>query len=158
MLCDGPWPASGADGGGRQAGLRGSCVLGFFAVDLLAGLADVDPTFKERAFLDADALGDDVSVERAFTADVEAIAGCHVAANFSENDDFTRGDVGGDYAVATDGDAIAGQIDGAFDAAVDVKRFGAGDFALDDQRLAERGLLLRGCDRTGSGARHRSEE
>ena len=36
-------------------------------------------------------------------------------------------------AVAADGDAVAGQVDGTFHAAVDVKRFRAGDFSLDDQ-------------------------
>src|SRR5450755_2180797 len=86
--------ASGADSRGCQAGLGRSCVLGFFTVDLLAGLANVDPTLKEGAFFDADALGDDVAVKRAFAADVEAVAGRHVAADFAEDDDFARGNVG----------------------------------------------------------------
>ena len=107
-----------------------------FAVDLLAGLADVDPTLEEGAFFDADALGDDVTVERTFAADVEAVAGRHVAADFSENDDFARGNIGRDHAVAANGDAIAGQVDGTFHAAVDVERLGARNFTLDDQRLA----------------------
>ena len=138
----------------RTAGvwLRRSSFLAF-AVDLLAGLADVDATLEERAFFDADALGDDVAVERAFAANVEAVAGRHVAADFAENDDFARGNVGRDYAITSDGDAIAGQVDGAFHAAIDVERLGAGDFALDDERLAERGLLLRSGD-DGGGARH----
>src|ERR1035441_9573168 len=86
--------ASGADGCGRQRGLRRRRrILGFFAVDLLAGLADVDPTLEKCSLFDADALGDDVSVERTFAADVEAVTGGHVAAHFTQDDDLARRDI-----------------------------------------------------------------
>jgi hypothetical protein len=69
------------------------------------------------------------------------IAGGEIAADFAQHDDFAGVDVGGDYAVASDGDAVAGEVDGALHAAVDVKRFGAGDFALNDERFADGSLV-----------------
>src|SRR5580698_8206197 len=64
-------------------------------------------------------------------------------ATFAEDHDFTRVDVGRDYTIAADGDAIAGQADGAFDAAIDVERLRSSHLALDHQRLAD-GSPVRG--------------
>src|SRR5581483_3122669 len=102
-------------------------------VGVLAGLTDVDAALEERAVFNRNALGDDVAGQRAFGADIHAIAGLQVTAHFAEHHDFARGDVGVHDAVASDGDAVAGQIDGTFDATIDVKRFGARNLALDDQ-------------------------
>src|ERR1051326_1547545 len=114
-----------------------------FAVGLLTGLADVDAALEECAVFDADALGHDVARQRSFVADVHAVAGAQVATHFSGHHDLTRRDVGIHNAVPSDRDPVAGQVDGALDASVDVKRFRSRDLALDDQRLSDRGLVLR---------------
>ena len=56
-----------------------------------AGLADVDAALEECAILDGNALRGDVAGERAFTADVDAIAGGDIAAYLAEHDNFARG-------------------------------------------------------------------
>ena len=127
-----------------SGGLRSRRVAGGFrlGIRLLAGFADVDAALEERSVFDADALRDDIAGQRAFIADVNAIAGIHVAAYFAEDHDLARVDVGGDDSVAPDGYAIAGEVDRTFDASIDIERLGARDLAFDDQRLAYRGLIL----------------
>ena len=83
-------------------------------------------------------------VKRAFAADVDAVGGMHVAAHLAKNHNFASHDVGRDLAVAADSDAIAGEVDCAFDFAIDVERLGAGDLALDDEALADGGLFAVG--------------
>src|SRR5579863_6443978 len=136
---------SGADGG--RFGDRDRLV---FAVGLglrLSAFADVNAALEIRAVFYGNAGGDNVAGERAVAADIHAVAGGQIAAHFAQHDDFAGVDVGGDHAVAANGDAIAGKIDGTFDPAVNIKRLGAGDFTLDDQRLADGGLV-------GGGGRH----
>ena len=125
--------------GGRGAG------LGF-----VAWLADVDAALEEGAVFDGDASGDDVAGEGTFRPDVDAIGSLAVAADFAENDDLAGADVGGYLAVAANGDAVAGEVDGAFDFTVDVEGFGTGDLAFDYETLADGGLLAV-RNRTGSG-------
>ena len=125
-----------AFGGGGWFGGGWGAVLG-----VGAGLADVDAALEEGAVFDGDAGSDDVAGEGAFGADVDAVGGLAVAADFAEDDDLAGHDVGGYLAVAADGDAVAGEVDGAFDFAVDVEGLGAGDFALDDEALADGGLV-----------------
>ena len=60
----------------------------------LSRFADVDTALKESAILDADTLRDDIAGQRTFVADIYAIAGIKIAANFTEHDDFTGIDVG----------------------------------------------------------------
>src|SRR6266550_4626714 len=90
---------------------------------------------------DADALGDDVSGQRAFATDIQAIDTLDVAGYLAHNHNFAGADVGGYNAVASDGDAVVGKIDGSFDLAIDIECLGSRDLALDDQRTADRGLL-----------------
>ena len=149
--------------------MRGDLRLGFFgfgfsggcrsdgALGFVAWLADVDAALEEGAVFDGDAGGDDVAGEGTFAADVDAIGGLAVAADLTENDDFAGADVGGYLAVAADGDAVAGEVDGAFDFTVDVEGLGTGDFAFDDEALADGGLFAVG-DGTGScSSRARAE-
>src|ERR1700722_17846626 len=78
-----------------------------FAVRLLlrlAAFADVDAAFEEGAVFDRDAGGDDVAGERAVAANIDAVAGGKIAADFAQNHNLAGIDVGGDYAVAADGD------------------------------------------------------
>src|SRR5205807_8642150 len=82
--------------------------------------------------------------ERAVAADIDAVAGSDVAANFAENHDLAGVDVGCNYAVSSDGDAVTRQADRTFYPAVDIERLRSSDFALDHERLADRGLV-RGC-------------
>src|SRR5271165_4347586 len=117
---------SGANSRGSRAGLGPGNRILRLAIDLLAGLADVDATLKVGALFDTDALRDDVAGERTLTANVEAIAGRHVAANFTQNNDLPGSNVGRDNAVAPDRHAVARQVDGAFHAPIDVKRLRAG--------------------------------
>ncbi len=128
---------------GSLAGTDLSSPLGFCCCGLSA-LADVDAALEEGAVFDGDASGDDVAGERTVAANVDAVAGGEVAADFAQDHDLTGIDVGGDNSIASDSDAVAGQIDGTFDAAVDVERLGAGHFALDDERLADGGLVSGG--------------
>ena len=68
---------------GGGGGCRGYGAFGF-----VAWLADVDAALEEGAVFDGDAGGDDVAGEGAFAADVDAIGGLAVAADFAEDDDF----------------------------------------------------------------------
>src|SRR5271169_3665042 len=144
----------GANSRGSRAALGPGNRILRFAIDLLAGLTDVDATLKIGALFDADALGDDVAGERTLTANVEAIAGRHIAANFTQNNDLPGSNIGRDDAVAADGDTVAGQVDGAFHAPIDVKRLRAGDFAFNDKRLTQGCLLLRIYGNAGGGTRY----
>ena len=99
----------------------------------------------------------DVAGERAFAADVDAVRRLAVAAHLTEHDDLAGRDVRRYLAVTADRDAVAGEIDGTFDLAVDVQRFGAGDFALDDETLADGGLVRIGGRAAGGGSRGASK-
>src|SRR5258708_22519281 len=109
----------------------GSCCFGrnrsnglVFAIRFLPGLpcfADVDSAFEERAVFNRDAGRDYVAGERTVTANIHAITGREVATNFPEHNDLTGIDVGGDYTIAANGDAISGEVDGSLDAAVNVE-------------------------------------
>ena len=131
-----------------QLGFFGFCFgggcRGYWALGFIAWLADVDAALEEGAVFDGDAGGDDVAGEGTFAANVDAIGGLAVAANFAENDDFAGADVGGYLAVAADGDAVAGEIDGAFDFTVDVEGLGTGNLAFDDEAFADGGLFAVG--------------
>jgi hypothetical protein len=130
--------------------LGGGCGWCCGTLGFVAGLADVDAAFEEGAVFDGDARCDDVAGEGAFAADVYTVGGLAVAADLAENDDLAGADVGRYLAVATDGNAIAGEVDGAFDFAVDVEGLGARDLTLDDEALADGGLLAV-RNHTGSG-------
>ena len=134
-------------GGLGGCGWGGGATLG-----VGTGLADVDAALEEGSVFDGDAGGDDVAGERAFAADVDAVRGLAVAADFAEDDDLAGADVGGYLTVAADGDAVAGEVDGSFDLAVDVEGLRTGDLTFDDEALADGGLFGVGhrSSRTGS--------
>src|SRR5690242_2528856 len=67
-----------------------------------------------------------------------------VAGHLPHDDYFLGGDIGHDNAVATDSDTAVCEVDGTFDAAVNIERFGAAHFALDDNGTTDGGLL-HGC-------------
>ena len=117
------------------------CHGGRLGVVFLVFFAQVDAAFQERAFFDGEALGVDIAGNGAIAADVDAVAYDQVAFDFAHDYDFTGGDCRHDHAVAAYGDAAFGHIDGAFDAAVHVESFCAGDFALDDDGTADGGLF-----------------
>src|SRR5208282_5344436 len=120
----------------------------------LAALADVDAALEERSVFNGNAGSDHVTGEGAVTADVDTVAGREIAADLAKNHDFARVDVGGNDAIASNSDAVARQIDGTLDAAVDIKGLGAGHLALDYKRLADGSLVRgRGGHRPGSGCR-----
>src|SRR5262249_50071107 len=74
-------------------------------------------------------------------ADVQTVAADDIAVHLAHDHHFAGIDVGGNNAVPSNGDAVLGNIDGAFDAAVHIEGFGAADFTLDDQRPSDAGLL-----------------
>src|SRR5882724_4114308 len=136
--------------GRLRRGGGGFHFFNFLTIDLLASLADINAALEEGAIFDGDAGGHDIAGERAVTADIHTVAGGQVAAHFSENDNLAGVDVGRDDAVASDGHAIAGQVDRTFNASVNVKRFRSGHLAFDDERFADRCLVR---SRGGGGKR-----
>src|ERR1700693_5411368 len=96
--------------------------------------AHLDPALEHGAVFHADAYGGNVSRDRAFAADIHAVTAINITVHLAHHDNFAGRDVGLRAAVAADGDAVVGQADLAFDAAVDVKRFRSAEFALDDER------------------------
>src|SRR6476660_272231 len=119
---------------------------GLLLVLLLAGRLHLHAALEDGAVLDADALHHHVAGNGTFAADVEAIAADDVALHLTHDHDFAGVDVGGNHAVAAHGHAMFGNIDGAFDAAINEERFRSTDVAFDDQRAADC-RLLHGCAR-----------
>src|SRR5262249_38558787 len=114
---------SSSAGGHQRFGRR--FALGRAVHVLGAGLAEIDPALEVCAVFNADPLANDVAAQRAFIADLGAVAGCHVALHFGQDHNFPGVDVGLDLAVSADAYAVAGQVDGAFHAAIDVMHFRA---------------------------------
>ena len=85
------------------------------------GLLDVDAALEEGAIFNADAGGSHVACQGTFGADVDAIGSGDIAADLAQNDDFTGVDGGIDLPIAADREAIAGQVDGAFDFAINIE-------------------------------------
>src|ERR1700692_1842224 len=85
-------------------------------------------------------------MDRAFSTDIDAIAALDVAGHFTHDHNFAGLNAGVNLAVASDGDAALRHVDFAFDAAIDVKGFGAADFALDVESAADGGLIHRSGD------------
>jgi len=108
------------------------------------GFADVDAAFEEGSIFNADTCCGDVSGKGALAADVDAVGRHDVAADLPEDDDFAGGDVGGYLAVSANRDAVAGEVDGAFNLAVNEEGLGAADLAFDDEALADGGLFSGG--------------
>src|SRR5208337_2482429 len=133
-------------GGGCQGPGRLGWLLGLRLRVLFAFAADLNSALERGAVFHADAHGGNVAVDCAFGADIHAIAALDVAIHFAHDHDFAGLNAGVDLAVAADGDSALGHGDFAFDAAVDVESLGAADFALDDQRAADGGLIHRSGD------------
>src|SRR5712692_1528325 len=102
---------------------------------------DLNATFQHGPILDADALGHDITCQRTLAADVQAIGALDVPLYLAHDHNLAGSDVRGDDAVASNGDAVIGKIDGTLNPAIDVERFGAADFTLDYKRAANRSLL-----------------
>ena len=92
--------------------------------------AHLHAALQNGSILNADALGDHIARQRTFAADVQTVGALDVALHLAQDHNFAGADVGGDAAVASDGDPVLGKIDGALDSPIDVERFGAADFAL----------------------------
>src|SRR5208282_2895787 len=82
-----------------------------------------------------------VAVDRAFAADVDAVAALDITGHFAHDHNFAGLDAGVNLAVAADGHAALGHGDLALDAAINVESFRPADFALDDQSAADGGLI-----------------
>ena len=72
----------------------------------MLGRRQLHAASKHRAIFHADPLADHIAGERTFAADIHAIAALHVARDLAHDHNFTRGNVGGDYAVASNGDTM----------------------------------------------------
>src|SRR5580704_3452668 len=108
---------------------------------LLITAPHLDAAFEHGAVFHADAYGGNVSRDRAFAANIHAVAAIDVSIHLAHHHNFASADVSLHAAVAADGDAVVRQADLAFDAAINIKRFRTADFALDDERAADGGLL-----------------
>jgi hypothetical protein len=172
--CFGNWSVrrhrAGSTGGGPALPVRGKSVClrlngdglllgvggrrGGHALFSLAWLADIDAAFEEGSILDADALGNHITSQGTFAADVHPVAGIDVAAHLAQNHYFAGRDIRGHLSIAANRDPVARQVDGTLDLAVDVQRLGTRHFALDYQALANRGLIgsCRRCGRSAGGA------
>src|SRR6266550_4619021 len=113
--------------------------LGFLAL-LLSG-CQLHAAAKHGAIFHADARADHITGQCAFAADVHAVAALNVASDLAHDHNFARGNVGLHNAVAADCHAMIFEAQGAFDAAVNVKRLAAADLAFDHQRASDGGLL-----------------
>ena len=103
---------------------------------LAVAAAHFDAAFEHGAIFHADAHRGNVSCNRAFAADIDAIAAFNVSAHLAHNHNFAGGDIRLHAAVSANGNAIIGQADLAFDAAVNVERFRAAEFAFNYERAA----------------------
>jgi hypothetical protein len=108
---------------------------------LLPTATNFDAAFQDGTIFHADANRGHVSGDRAFAADIDAVAALNVSVNLAHDHNLGGNNVGLHNAVAANGDAVVGQADFALDAAIHVKRFRAADFAFDDERTADGGLL-----------------
>ena len=90
-----------------------------FLIFVLVG-ADLNRAFQHGSVFHADARGNDVARERAFTTDVQTIGALDIPSHFAHDDNFSGADVGNDDSVAPDGDPAVGKIDRALNAAVDI--------------------------------------
>src|SRR5579859_6576332 len=111
---------SGGGGSFRSDGGRVNLSLTVSAVGLLVRLLDINAALEVGAVFDADALGNHITDEGAFIADIHAVAGGEVALHLADHHDLAGGDVGRDHAVAAHGNPVAGKIDGAFDPAINI--------------------------------------
>ena len=124
------------------------------------GLADVEAALQERAILDADTGSGHHAGHSAFSADVHTTGCSEVAVNSAHDNDIAGDDAGGYLAVAAHGDAGDGEVDVAFHAALDkqrLQRLCAGDFAHQEEALAEGGLKAGRIRRSGLGFKRRND-
>jgi hypothetical protein len=133
-------------------GLCGPGLLGLALlrpIGLLLGGADLHPVFQNGSILNADALRNHLTGQRALAPDVQAVCALDVALHLAQDYDFAATDVGGDASVVPNGDAVTGKINGALNSAIDVQRFGTADFTFDDQRAPDGGLFYWDASRLG---------
>src|ERR1700722_14974601 len=83
----------------------------------LSALSDVDAALEVRAIFNRNACRNDVAGERTIAANIHAVAGGQVAANFSQHHNFAGIHIGRNHAVASHRYAIAGKVDRPFHAA-----------------------------------------
>src|SRR5207302_3930022 len=95
----------------------------------------VDAAAEMRSFGDRDAWRDDVAVDRSVVADVDLVAGGHVARDLAEHDDRLREHLGLDAAVGTDRQHMIAQLNRPFDVALDGQILATVQLALDDDGL-----------------------
>src|SRR5262249_5748378 len=87
--------------------------------------ANVNLALKESPVCDADAWGRHVAGQRPLAANVQPVGGVDVANNLALDHDFASRDDGGNGSAAANRDPVSRKVDGTFNSAVDVERFGA---------------------------------
>ena len=118
----------------------------------LSALADVDAALEERAIFNGDARRDHVAGQRPIAANIHAVAGGQIPPDFAQHHNLPRINVGSNHSIAADRHSIAREVDRSLHAPINVERLRARHFALNNQRLANRGLVRRGrAQRSGSG-------
>ena len=103
--------------------------------------AHLHAALQNGPVFNADALGDHIARQCTFAADVQTICALNVALHLAQDHNFAGADVGGDAAVASNGDAVFGKLTVPSIRPIDIERFGPADFPFDDHRAADGSLL-----------------
>ena len=104
---------------------------------LVDGAAGFDLAAQYGAIFDGQALGLHFAGDVPRAPQLHAIATRNLAFDAAADDHFARGHIGLHRAVGADGQAAVGQLELAFDRAVNEKIFAAGDLALNANALAD---------------------
>src|SRR5580765_1119037 len=107
----------------------------------MLGVPYLNAAFHQCAIFHADALGDDISCERTFAADVQPVGTLDVPANLAHDHNFAGIDVGLDDAMAADGHPVFWNADRPFNAAVNIEGFRTCKFTFNHYRFANGSLL-----------------
>jgi hypothetical protein len=127
--CGAGWNGLTGHGHGRAVVVAG-------LIDRLAGL---DFATENRAVLDGQALGLNLACDLSSAPELNALATRDLAFQASAHNDFAGDDVSFHGAIGAYRQAAIGQVELAFDWAIDKEIFTAGDFTLDANPLADAG-------------------
>src|SRR5215475_10610226 len=95
---------------------------------------NVNFTLEDCSIGEADPPCNRVSDKRTLAANLEPTADADVADNLPLNNDLKCGDGGLNLSARANRYTVAGEVDRSFHLAIDVKRFGSGDFTFNNER------------------------
>ena len=100
---------------------------------------DIDAALEICAIFDDDAGGLDITHQLGILANVQLVHGFHVSLDLPEDHDFAGFHCCLNAAAGADGELIFGELDGAFDVAVDIEILFTEDLTVYFDCLADRG-------------------